>query len=111
MRCALAVPQAREYLLKAGKPMHLSKIVEGIGKEPSKENRLSLGGSLSGYVRKGQIFTRPAPNTFGLVEFGDEDGTKEPPPEFGATVAEDDDVPPAPEDDIPPPLNENDVPP
>lgn len=31
---------------------------------------ISLASSLAAYVRKGEIFTRPAPNTFGLVELG-----------------------------------------
>jgi hypothetical protein len=72
--------KAREFLQGVGKPAHLSKIVEGIGKELNKANRVSLSGSISGYVRKGVIFTRPAPNTFGLVEFEVE---AEPPPGFG----------------------------
>jgi hypothetical protein len=75
--------KAREYLQKIGKKEHVNKIVEGIGKELTKANRLSLGGSLSGYARKGLIFTRPAPNTFGLVEFEENNGGNEPPAEFG----------------------------
>lgn len=75
--------KAREYLQHVGKPEHVNKIVVGIGKELNKGNRLSLGGSLSGYVRKGLIFTRPAPNTFGLVEFEEKNGGNEPPAEFG----------------------------
>jgi hypothetical protein len=33
-------------------------------------NRSALSGSIAAYVRKGEIFTRPAPNTFGLLELG-----------------------------------------
>jgi hypothetical protein len=36
----------------------------------NKSTRAAVAGSLSAYVRNGEIFTRPAPNTFGLIEFG-----------------------------------------
>jgi HB1, ASXL, restriction endonuclease HTH domain len=68
LRPGTALAQAREVLQKAGKPMHISEILKALNKPVDKKQRLSLSGSLSTYVRNGQIFTRPAPNTFGLIE-------------------------------------------
>lgn len=68
LRPGTALAQARDVLQKAGKPMHISELLKALGKAGDKKNRLSLSGSLSSYVRNGQIFTRPAPNTFGLME-------------------------------------------
>lgn len=68
LRPGTALAQAREVLRKAGKPMHITEILKALNKPVDKGNRLSLSGSLSTYVRNGQIFTRPAPNTFGLIE-------------------------------------------
>jgi hypothetical protein len=48
----------------------------------AKNSKTSLSGSLASYVREHKIFTRPAPNTFGLVEFA-EVAIKEPPEGFG----------------------------
>jgi hypothetical protein len=59
--------QAREAIRKAGKPLHVSDILRAIGRPEDSKN--SLTGSLAAYVRREEIFTRPAPNTFGLVEF------------------------------------------
>lgn len=74
LRPGTDLDKAREFLRDAGKAMHVSKIILGIGKELNKANRVSVSGSLGNYVRKGLIFTRPAPNTFGLVEFEGNDG-------------------------------------
>jgi hypothetical protein len=53
-------------LQKAGKPLHVSEILKRLNEPTTKEKRLSLSGSLAAYVRRNEIFTRPAPNTFGL---------------------------------------------
>src|SRR5687767_8758672 len=70
LRPGTGVAKAREAIKKAGKPMHISDILKAIGFPVDKSHRLSLSGSLAGYVRREEIFTRPAPNTFGLVELG-----------------------------------------
>ena len=46
---------------------------------------MSLASSLAAYVRRGEIFSRPAPNTFGLLELGHLGGeeAEEPPSGFG----------------------------
>lgn len=82
------VAKAREALQAAGKPLHISDLLAALGKETGPDNRAALSGSLSAYVRKHEIFTRPAPNTFGLVEFEAnsprrENGQAGPPPDFG----------------------------
>lgn len=59
--------KAWHFLNQRGKPAHITDLLKGIGKEVTKENRVSLGGNLSWHVRKGGTFTRTAPNTFGLV--------------------------------------------
>jgi hypothetical protein len=79
--------KARDALKLAGKPLHISALLQQLGRPVDKKNRASLSGSLAAYVRTGQIFTRPAPNTFGLVEFGqDRPSTDKKLPEtFGTT--------------------------
>ena len=82
--------KARDYLKKTGKAVYVGDILDGIGKGDTKPNRLSLSGSLGDYVRRGEIFTRPAPNTFGLAEFENEkaaEAMSEPPENFGVSVA------------------------
>ena len=80
------VGKAYEILKKTGKPMHLNDILTAIGKNTSKKERISLAGSLASYVRRNHIFTRPAPNTFGLISMED---MEEPPDDFGIDNKED----------------------
>jgi hypothetical protein len=70
-----------ELLKKTGVALHIDEILKGIGKDTSKKERVSLAGSLGWYVRKKEIFTRPGPNTFGLI--GKHEQTEEPPEDFG----------------------------
>jgi hypothetical protein len=89
LRPGSSVHKAREAILAAAAPMHINSLTEAIGGDSSREGRISLASSLAAYVRKGEIFTRPAPNTFGLIELGhktipDEDDG--PPAGFGQTV-------------------------
>jgi hypothetical protein len=62
-----SVAQARDFIKKEGKPVHIATLVAGIGKEPTHQNKVSIASSLSAYARRGQIFTKTAPNTFGLI--------------------------------------------
>jgi hypothetical protein len=87
LRAGSMVAAARDLLQQRGRPMHLLDILTGLGKEPSSANRASLGGSLSAYVRKGQIFTRAGPNTFALAGVSTEPAA-EPPRGFGQRSAE-----------------------
>ncbi len=59
---------ARQAILAAGRPMHVDEILRAMKKRSTRSNRVGIGGSVSAYVRKGEIFSRPAPNTFGLIE-------------------------------------------
>jgi hypothetical protein len=67
LRPGTAIHKAQEAILAAGKPLHVDELLKAIGKPIDADSRGAMSGSLSSYVRKGQIFTRPAPNTFGLV--------------------------------------------
>jgi hypothetical protein len=83
LRPGTAVANARDFIKNAGRPLHITDILKGLGKPADTKNKLSLSGSLAGYVRDGQIFTRPAPNTFGLIEFGNGKVSDEIPEDFG----------------------------
>ena len=67
-----ALAKAREALVRAKQPLYIDDLLLAVGKEVTPENRVSLAGTLSSYVRGGKVFTKTAPNTFGLVEFADE---------------------------------------
>lgn len=100
LRPGSAVAQARDIILARREPVHLDDILEAMGKEANRDTKASLAGSIAAYVRRDEIFTRPAPNTFGLVELGHvtvDDVDEEPPPSFGSAPAQDIDL----EDDIP----------
>ena len=83
-----AVAQARDFILRRGNPVHVNDLLEGMGRGLTRESRASLTSSIAAYVRKGEIFTRPAPNTFGLIELGHElvdEAASEPPSGFGGS--------------------------
>jgi len=86
LRPGTAIAQARDAIKAAGKPLHITEILKAMGRTADKKNRLALTGSLAGYVRNEEVFTRPAPNTFGLIELNQnhqEATTEEPPATFG----------------------------
>jgi hypothetical protein len=80
LRPGSALAQVQGFLRGEGSPQHISAILTFLGKPQDKKNRVSLSGSLGGYARDRRIFTRPAPNTFGLIEFGEQ-------PQAGATLS------------------------
>ncbi len=84
LRAGSNVFQARAAILAAGQPLHVSNILQKIGKHSDKQARISLSSQLASYVRKGEVFTRPSPNTFGLTELGHSARSAEPPPDFGS---------------------------
>lgn len=75
--------KAREILRTAGKPLHVDELLKRLGKEASRNTKGALAGSLGSYAKKGSIFTKTAPNTFGLVEFESSSAVEEPPEDFG----------------------------
>jgi hypothetical protein len=93
------VDQARKAIASAGRALHLDEILKALGKEITRESKASLNGSLAAYVRKSEVFTRPKPSTYGLVEFpaSDDDDVNEmnePPSGFGSFADDiDDDIP------------------
>ena len=88
LRPGSAVAKARQAILKVNKPLHVTEILKAIGRPVDKSNRVSLSGSLGGYAKR-EIFTRPAPNTFGLLELNHNEmpADEEPPDGFGALPA------------------------
>jgi hypothetical protein len=78
-----AVDAVWKHLKATGKAMHIMDLLTAIGREATPENRASVGSTLAAYVRKGAIFSRPAPNTFGLVEWGQPTPEDVPPDDFG----------------------------
>jgi len=82
LRPGTALARTRDILKAAGKPMHITEILKALNHPVDKKNRVSLGGSLSTYVRNGQIFSRPAPNTFGLIEMSTQTGESETGPDI-----------------------------
>jgi hypothetical protein len=73
-------------LRSRGKPMHIMEILPAIGRKATPEDRASIGSTISAYVRRQQVFTRPGPNTFGLLEWGTEANSIQesgPPEDFG----------------------------
>jgi hypothetical protein len=83
LRSGTLLAKARDAIIAAGKPLHINELVVAVGKPLDKKSKLALAGSIAAYVRKRQVFTRPAANTFGV-----QDGAE----------AEDSDSPPLPED-------------
>jgi len=66
LKAGSMVAMARDAIRKAGRPLHVDDILTAIGR--SADSKSSLTGSLAAYVRRGEVFTRPAPNTYGLVD-------------------------------------------
>lgn len=85
LRPGSSVFKAREVMLSVGHPMHITDLLTALEQPVNREARASLSSSLASYVRRGEMFTRPAPNTFGLAELGHPNVLDEDPPEdFGA---------------------------
>lgn len=61
--------KAYAALRRHGRPLHVKALLEMIGKAPTRNNYSSLSSSLNAYAKRGEFFTKPEPNTFGLTEF------------------------------------------
>lgn len=57
-----------DALKKTGKSLYIDDIMPLI---KGKKDRTSMANVLAQYARKNEIFSRPAANTFGLLEWGD----------------------------------------
>jgi len=62
------VEQARDIIFEKGRPVHITELLRAMGKQVTRENRVSLTGALAAYVRRGDIFTKVGPNQFSLIE-------------------------------------------
>ena len=83
-----AMARTRELILAAKRPLHIGEILTALGKTNDHNARASISGALGAYVRRGEVFTRPRPNTFGLDELGHHESADELPPEdFGSLKA------------------------
>jgi hypothetical protein len=68
LRPGSKVDKARSAIKSAGTPLHIVDLLAALGIKNTQDKRAALAGSLSAYARRGEIFTRPAPNTFGLID-------------------------------------------
>ena len=97
LRKGSLVAQARDLILERGQPIYIDDLLVALGKDVTRENKASLAGSLAAYVRKNELFSRPAPSTFGLIELGHREVQEEsePPQDFGSPSANamDDEIP------------------
>jgi hypothetical protein len=71
LRPGSLVAKSRDAIKRAGRPLHINDLLTVLGLPSDRKARISLSGSLASYVRKGEIFTRSAPNVFGLIEMAD----------------------------------------
>jgi hypothetical protein len=88
LRPGTGIAKARDAIRAAGRPLHISELLKAAGRSVSKESRAGLSGSLAAYVRRHEIFTRPAPNTFGLIELEQERRVTRLPENFGKIAEE-----------------------
>ncbi len=83
------VEKIRDAILSAGKPLHIGEIIVALGRNDDTDSKAKIAGLLGWYTSKGKVFTKTAPNTFGLVESTPPDL----PPQFGATEEAEDPMP------------------
>jgi hypothetical protein len=79
-RVGSLLARSYEAIKKAGRPLHVNDLLVAVGREVTRADRSALSGTLAAYVRKGEVFTRPAPNTYGLVGMADETSMEPIPP-------------------------------
>jgi hypothetical protein len=96
LRSGGALAKVRELILAKRRPQHVDEILEALAKPIDKKSRASITSAIGMYVRRGEIFVRTAPNTFGLIELDHAPDGEEnmPPPGFGRILQE---APPEPE--------------
>jgi len=71
LRLGSEVYRSREVLRRMKQPAEIGELLKALGKEDTQENRRSLSSQLAWYARKDQIFTRPEPGMWGLLEWID----------------------------------------
>jgi hypothetical protein len=100
LRPGSTLAKVRAVIQANGAPMHINEILKSLNKPVDLATRTSLVGTLGSYSRKNRIFSRPAPNTFGLLEADQNRTTTDDdiPSSFGKM---DDAIPEMTDDDIP----------
>lgn len=98
LRSGSLVARARNVILERKTPIHIDELLEALGRDVNRETKASLTGSIAAYVRKEEIFTRPLPSTFGLIELDHFEVVDEqevgPPNDFGyGQASTDDEIP------------------
>jgi hypothetical protein len=88
LRAGGIMAKVRQMILDNGNPMPISEILANLGKPSDKKARASVSGAIGNYVRKGEVFVRSGPNTFGLIELGHTSNgfADQPPAGFGSLV-------------------------
>jgi len=64
-----SVGRAAKVLRTEGKPLHVDELLPRVQRRGHEVKKTTLVGNLSRYVNAGVVFNRPAPNTFGLLEW------------------------------------------
>jgi hypothetical protein len=59
----------RRLILEAGQPMFIDDILQGLGRPVTRDSREQIRRLLLPWVRRHEVFTRPRPSMFGLLEF------------------------------------------
>lgn len=67
LRIGNQMAKIRDIIREEGKPLHIAEITEKL-KQSGRIKRSSLAGSLNFYVKAHRVFTKTAPNTYGLKE-------------------------------------------
>ena len=69
LRIGTVTHRIYETIRDEGRPLPIREILHRLGKDPNDRKILrSVAGTIAAFVRKGEIFTRTGPNTFGLIE-------------------------------------------
>lgn len=59
---------ARRVIMEAGQPVFIDDLLAGLGHPATRDSREQLRRVLVPWVRRGEVFTRPRPSMFGLIE-------------------------------------------
>jgi len=66
-----SIAKVHDILSQYTKPMYIKDLLTELGRDTDIDSQKALTSQLNNYVRQDRIFSRPAPNTFGLKEWGD----------------------------------------
>lgn len=68
IECSDPVIVIRRLIREAGRPLYIDDILRGLDRPLNREGREEIRHLLLSWVRREEIFTRPRPGVFGLVE-------------------------------------------